>query len=1085
MKPQLRIAVGLAFLIVLLLIERSNAIVVVNVQPGDQTVTAGQNITFAAVVTATGGETITGYQWFMSTNNLNFTVVGSTASLVIKNVKTNAAGYYYVTVNYTSGIQQQSASSPTVQLIVGVHPTILTQPAGMTSTAGSNAEFSVTVGGTSPLQFQWRLGGTNLTDDGRILGSATTNLSLGNLMPGDAGDYDIVVTNVFGAATSLVATLVVQTFPPVITSATNAAGTQGRAFTYTITATNFPAAFSAAPLPDGLVVDTTSGVISGVPQDSGSFAITIGTTNAYGADSKTLNLVLASGAPVITSALVKNGKQGQSLSYTITANNNPASFSAAPLPDGLNCNATSGVISGVPLVSGSFAVTIGAMNAYGSGSKTLALNLTNAVPVITNSLTATGTENQTDFLFTIKANNSPTMFWAENLPTGLTINTNTGDITGTPLYAGAYSIPIFAANAWGAGSAILQLTINNLTITGLAITGLTTNYSSPYLLEFTFSLRDSEDPLTSHAVVVSPPLMQPAAFEDGVPVSPSETAVILQRVGTQDSKVLKGYLVLDFSDSIASPEYGVASNGLPAGVVAEVAAAQDFVNQQPADSQIGVYEFHRDDEAPLQVIGLTTDKNLLNTAIAGIWTNYVQNFPAGSRAWDALGLAINALGAANSDEIHYIVLMSDGNDNSSTNTVNGVVAAATKTNATVQVYAVGFGDELNPAPLQTITTATLGRYYTATDLADLDLNFALVGKDLSSQYTLRWATLNRGTNSFMPSFQISYQGFTAVSPPNPINTSITNIPVLDTNGIPLTNNGVAVFTNKTIFTTNFIISPFLPGAYAGNILGGSLRLISDADVHPAGITLRSTYAPRYIRQLRLHYRANWPVTLNVDSTNSGEILDGWAMTQTNDGAGGQWALLSAPDPSNLTESIPFAAFGKLLTFSFRDPISASNAFSLLTVDNSIYTNTIGTNFYGFTLTNASGFITVYGAPPPYGTPIPWLISYGFTNNFTNAELLDPNNNGLAVWQDYLAGLNPLNTNSTFNTLFTSSSSPPQISFNTVVGRNYRVEWAASLNENWTVLRDGIPGTGGVVTFTDLRNLSSVGCMFYRVLAEYP
>jgi hypothetical protein len=162
---------------------------------------------------------------------------------------------------------------------------------------------------------------------------------------------------------------------------------------------------------------------------------------------------------------------------------------------------------------------------------------------------------------------------------------------------------------------------------------------------------------------------------------------------------------------------------------------------------------------------------------------------------------------------------------------------------------------------------------------------------------------------------------------------------------------------------------------------------------------------------------------------------------------------------------------------------ASNAFSELAVDNTLYTNTAGTNFYGFTLANTNQFNTFYAVPPPHGTPVPWLIHYGFTNNFAGAELLDPNGNGFAVWQDYLAGLNPLNPNSTFVTQMASSASPPQIVFNTVLNRTYRIDWAASVDGTWTVLRDGIDGTGGIVTFTDQRNLSSVDAMFYRVVVE--
>jgi hypothetical protein len=658
---------------------------------------------------------------------------------------------------------------------------------------------------------------------------------------------------------------------------------------------------------------------------------------------------------------------------------------------------------------------------------------------------------------------------------GLTVNTNTGEITGEPLYAGNYNISLSAANVWGVGTATLQLTVSDMIVTNLFIDDIMTNYLSPYLLEFKFSLRDGPD-ATSRAVVASPALMTVTAFEDGVPVSPSETSVILKGTGAQSPKVLKGYLVLDFSESIASP---ANSNGLSDAVIAEIAGAQSFVDQQPADAQIGVYEFHRDDEAPQQVMSLTTDKRLLDSAIAGIWTNYVQDFPAGSRAWDALIDATTALGPANSDESHYIVFMSDGQDDSSTATLDDVIGAAT--NASVQIYAVGIGSDVDTGTLQNLTSSTFGRYYAATDPADLALDFAQIGKDLSSEYVLRWATLNRATNApFIPSFEITYEGLTAVTPlnPPPFISGTNYVVTTNSTGVPMTNT-------VYVYTTNYIIPPYLPLNFASNVLAGSLRLVANADTNPTAITLRATYVPRYIRELHLHYRANWPATLTLESTNPGEMLAGWMLTETNDGAGGQWATLSSPDPTSLADSMTFADFGKLLTFSFSDPIVASNAFSLFAVDNTIYSNPGGTNFYGFTVQNTNSFFAFYAVPPPHGTPVPWLISHGFTSNFANAELLDPNGNGLAVWQDYLAGLNPHDTNSTFAVQLSSVPSAPQITFNTVVGRNYRIEWTASVSGVWTILQDGIVGTGSKVTYTDLRDLSTVEGMFYRVVVEVP
>lgn len=1141
----------------------AEASVSVNIQQGDRTVSVGETVPFSATVVTTAGEVVTGFEWFMSTNGLSpFTIVGRSEALVLTNVQTSDAGYYSVSVSYESGGNEGAASSTPARLVVNLQPQVAVQPVSLALPVGSNALFSVVVGGAPPLYFHWRKDGSNLANNGRVTGSTAPTLEIQDLATTDSGNYDFVVTNSYGSATSQVATLEVFLDPPVITSptnavgkqghsfnftisatgtapitfgatglpdglsvnstnglisgvptvagdfdivlyatnaaqttvgnllltladdipaitsATNAAGTQGQAFTYTITATNDPAVFSAVSLPTGLSVDTNSGIISGVPLLSGSFPITIGAANAYGSDSETLTLTLASGAPTITSSLAENGTQGQPLSYTITTLNNAVSFTAVPLPDGLNLNASSGVISGVPLVSGSFPVNIGAMNAFGSDSKTLTFNLTSGVPVITSSLSASGVEEERDFNYTITASNAPTAFWAGNLPMGLTVDTNTGDITGAPLYAGNYSVPLYAANAWGVGTATLQLAITNMAITNLVVTNLTAHYLSPYLLDFRFSLLNGNDSLTSHAVVAPPASMSVSAFEDGAPVSPSETSVLLQPVDTEYANVLKAYLVMDFSESIASLANGDTNgNGISDAVDAEVASAQSFVNGQPARTQIGVYEFHRDDEAPQQVMPLTADTNVVDNAIAGIWNNYVQNFPSGSRAWDALDAAISALGPAVSNQVHYIVFMSDGQDDASTATLADVIAAAT--NANVRIYPVGFGDDVNTNTLQTLAASTFGQYFTPTNSSELALDFARLGKDLGSQYILRWATLNRSSNSFMPTFQIDYQGLTADSPPNPPPF------VSGTNFVTVTNAGVVMTNEVFLYTTNYIIPPYTPSVYAGNVLAGSLLLLSNADVHPLGIALDATYVPRYIRQLHLHYRANWPVTVSLDSTNPGEILYGWTLTETNDGAGGQWAYLSAPNPTLLADSIPYAAFGDLLTFSFPNPVTASNAFSEFQVDNSIYTNTATTNFYGFTLQGTNAVIAVYALLPPHGTPIPWLISYGFTTNFANAELLDPNGNGLAVWQDYLAGLNPLDPNSTFDVQIASSQNSPQIVFPTVIGRTYRIDWAVSPDGNWTVLRDGIVGTGGDVTFTDDRNLTGVSAMYYRVVVEDP
>jgi len=79
-------------------------------------------------------------------------------------------------------------------------------------------------------------------------------------------------------------------------------------------------------------------------------------------------------------------------------------------------------------------------------------------PVITSELTLAGTET-VPLSYQITATNNPTSFNATSLPAGLSVDTNTGLISGTPTTAGTYNVTISATNSAGTGSATLVITI--------------------------------------------------------------------------------------------------------------------------------------------------------------------------------------------------------------------------------------------------------------------------------------------------------------------------------------------------------------------------------------------------------------------------------------------------------------------------------------------------------------------------------------------------------------------------------------------------------------------------------------------------
>ena len=113
--------------------------------------------------------------------------------------------------------------------------------------------------------------------------------------------------------TALRASVVV---PPTITSTNAFSGTVGVAFSNTITATgSAPIAFSGTDLPGGLSV-ATNGVISGTPTAAGTFTNAVLTaTNAAGTNNQAVTFTIAKGTPIITAVPTASAiTAGQALS---------------------------------------------------------------------------------------------------------------------------------------------------------------------------------------------------------------------------------------------------------------------------------------------------------------------------------------------------------------------------------------------------------------------------------------------------------------------------------------------------------------------------------------------------------------------------------------------------------------------------------------------------------------------------------------------------------------------------------------------------------------------------------------------------
>src|SRR5690606_26187951 len=109
-------------------------------------------------------------------------------------------------------------------------PAITTQPTAQTVCAGTALNLSVVATGTS-LTYQWRLNG------GDIAGATSATYTVASAAAGNAGNYDVVITNGCGTVTSSAVAVVVNAAPSITAQPTAQAACNGSNVTFNVTAT--------------------------------------------------------------------------------------------------------------------------------------------------------------------------------------------------------------------------------------------------------------------------------------------------------------------------------------------------------------------------------------------------------------------------------------------------------------------------------------------------------------------------------------------------------------------------------------------------------------------------------------------------------------------------------------------------------------------------------------------------------------------------------------------------------------------------------------------------------------------------------
>ena len=179
-------------------------------QPASLTVTLGQVAVFAVVANGTAP---LGYQWQKNGANIS----GATSSTYTTPATTtnDSGNAYRVVVSNSAGSVMSNTATLTVNDPAAA-PSITTQPADQTVTAGQTATFSVGASGTAPLSYQWQKNGSDIS------GATSATYTTPATATSDSGStYRVVVSNSAGSITSNAATLTVNAGSGLRTYSTN------------------------------------------------------------------------------------------------------------------------------------------------------------------------------------------------------------------------------------------------------------------------------------------------------------------------------------------------------------------------------------------------------------------------------------------------------------------------------------------------------------------------------------------------------------------------------------------------------------------------------------------------------------------------------------------------------------------------------------------------------------------------------------------------------------------------------------------------------------------------------------------------